>query len=150
MRAAWERGIVLTGLSAGAMCWFEAGVTMSTGAAAPVAGLGLLPGSLSVHLDGEPERRPVYLEAVGDGCLPAGWAADDCAALVFRGTELVRCVASRRGARVVAVSPDGEGGVLQRGLPVDRLPGADGGAAPGVADDVAELRALRGGRRRWG
>ena len=61
LRECWERGIVLAGLSAGAMCWFEGGVTTSTGRPEPVAGLGLLPGSLSVHLDGEPERRPVYL-----------------------------------------------------------------------------------------
>ena len=32
MRQAWERGVVLAGLSAGAMCWFEGGVTMSGGA----------------------------------------------------------------------------------------------------------------------
>ena len=58
MRSAWERGIVLAGLSAGAMCWFESGITMSGGAPRPAAGLGLIEGSLSVHLDGEPERLP--------------------------------------------------------------------------------------------
>ena len=50
---------MLAGLSAGAMCWFQAGITKSRGPAEPVAGLGLLPGSLSVHYDSEPERRPV-------------------------------------------------------------------------------------------
>ena len=149
MRAAWERGIVLAGLSAGAMCWFEGGVTMSGGAAAPAAGLGLLPGSLSVHLDGEPERRPAYLGAVGGGRLPAGWAADDSAALVFRGTALERCVASRRGARVIAVAPDGDGGTSERALPVELLPGALGVASDEEADGVSEMRALRGGRHRW-
>ena len=148
MRAAWERGIVLAGLSAGAMCWFEGGVTMSGGAAAPVTGLGLAPGSLSVHMDGEPERLPVFAAAIGDGRLGAGWAADDCAALVLRGTVLSRCVASRPGARVVAVEPDGEGGVVARALPVEVLDGAGtGGAAP--SHGVAEMRELRAGRRRW-
>src|SRR6201996_7792349 len=56
MRAAWERGIVLAGLSAGAMCWFEGGITMSGGAPRPAPGLGLVAGSMSVHMDGEPER----------------------------------------------------------------------------------------------
>ena len=55
---AWERGIVLAGLSAGAMCWFEGGITRSSGPPETIAGLGLLPGSLSVHADGEPERLP--------------------------------------------------------------------------------------------
>ena len=72
MRSAWERGIVLAGLSAGAMCWFEGGITMSGGAPRPAAGLGLLAGSLSVHLDGEPERLPVYREAVAAGSDAAG------------------------------------------------------------------------------
>ncbi len=159
MRAAWERGIVLAGLSAGAMCWFEGGVTMSGGFAAPVSGLGLLPGSLTVHLDGEPERLPAYLAAVGDGRLPAGWAAEDSAALVFAGTTLQRCVTARLGARVFAVTPDGEGGAVQEPMPVAVLPGAASGR-PGVGRTigfrdgaepygVSELRALRAGRHRW-
>ena len=44
---AWRRGTVLAGLSAGAMCWFEGGVTRSSGPPAPMAGLGLLEGSLT-------------------------------------------------------------------------------------------------------
>ena len=71
LREAWEQGTVLAGLSAGAMCWFEGGITKSSGAPAPVAGLGLLPGSMSVHLDGEPDRRRPYVEAVASGRCPA-------------------------------------------------------------------------------
>jgi dipeptidase E len=52
MREAWRAGVVLAGLSAGAMCWFEGGISMSGGAPEVVRGLGLLAGSLSVHLDG--------------------------------------------------------------------------------------------------
>ena len=58
---AWHRGTVLAGLSAGAMCWFEGGLTCSSGPPEPIAGLGLLPGSLTVHADGEPARLPVWL-----------------------------------------------------------------------------------------
>ena len=60
---AWRAGTVLAGLSAGAMCWFEAGITRSSGPPEPIAGLGLLEGSLTVHADGEPERLPVWLGA---------------------------------------------------------------------------------------
>jgi dipeptidase E len=98
LREAWERGIVLAGLSAGAMCWFGGGVTRSSGPPAPIAGLGLLPGSLTVHADGEPERLPVWLDAVRSGLLPGGWAADDGVGLLFEGTELTRVVSSRPGA----------------------------------------------------
>ena len=147
MRAAWERGIVLAGLSAGAMCWFEGGVTMSGGSPAPAAGLGMLPGSLSVHLDSEPERLSAYREAVGDGRLPAGWAAEDGAALLFEGTEVERCVASRPDARVIAIGPDGDGGTATAPVPVQVLPGASVSGADG--DGISELRALRAGRHRW-
>ena len=119
MRTAWERGIVLAGLSAGAMCWFEGGVSMSGGQPEVVHGIGLLPGSLSVHLDGESERLPVYEHAVATGALAPGYAADDGAAVVFRGTRLSECVASRPGARVVRVEADGDGGMHR-----DRAAGA--------------------------
>jgi dipeptidase E len=161
MRIAWHRGVLLAGLSAGAMCWFEGGISMSGGAPEPVSGLGLLPGSLSVHLDGEPARLPVFREAVARGALPAGYAADDGAALLYDGAGLVECVASRAGARVMRVDPDGEGGVRERPMEVRLLPGAGPGrgavgAAAGASGDpveeprgVSELRALRAGRHRW-
>jgi hypothetical protein len=131
------------------MCWFEGGITMSGGSPRPAAGLGLIEGSLSVHLDGEPERLPAYREAVGSGALALGYAVDDCAALLVCGTDVDSCVASRPGARVVRVQADGEGGTVEREMEVSELPGAV--AADGVMGDrgVAEMRELRAGRHRW-
>jgi dipeptidase E len=150
IRQAWERGTVLAGVSAGAMCWFEGGISRSGGAPEPVAGLGLLPGSLSVHADGEPERRPAYRRAVASGELPPGYAADDGAALEFAGTRLEGCVASRAGAGIVNVTPDGRGGVLERELRVRLLGQAEERLERGdEAHAVSELRALRAGRERW-
>jgi dipeptidase E len=149
MRTAWERGIVLAGLSAGAMCWFEGGVSMSGGAPEPVRGIGLLPGSLSVHLGGESERLPIYRDAVATGELPPGYAADDGAAVLYAGTKLLECVASRPGARVVRVDADGRGGVDEVAQPVRLLPGAAPQEAHHDPYGVSELRALRAGRHRW-
>jgi peptidase E len=151
MRVAWERGTVLAGLSAGAMCWFEGGVSMSGGAPEAVAGLGLLPGSLSVHLGGESERLPVYQAAVTAGELPAGYAADDGAAVLFEGTSLSACVASREGARVVRMEPDGRGGVIEEPQPVELLPGGEEleGDDSHEPYGVSEMRALRAGRHRF-
>jgi hypothetical protein len=92
----------------------------------------------------------VYRAAVGSGALPAGYAADDGAALLYDGTRLAECVASHHGARVVRVDPDGEGGVFERPLAVRLLPGASHRSAE--QDEpygVSELRALRAGRHRW-
>src|SRR4051794_36618369 len=59
LREAWQRGTVLAGLSAGAICWFEAGVTDSFGAQlGPLRdGLGFLPGAFCPHYDTEILRR---------------------------------------------------------------------------------------------
>ena len=150
IRAAWERGTVLAGVSAGAMCWFDGGISRSGGAPEPVAGLGLLAGSLSVHLDGESERLPAYRRAVASGVLPAGYAADDGAGLVFAGTRLDGCVASRPDARIMRVTPDGRGGVLERQLPVTVLAAEEQPLLRGGETyAVSELRTLRAGRDRW-
>jgi dipeptidase E len=150
MRTAWESGIVLAGVSAGAMCWFEGGVSSSGGAPEPVEGIGLLEGSLSVHTDSEHERLPVYREAVAKGRLPAGHAADDCTALLFAGGELVECVASREGARVLRIAPDGRRGIAESAVTVRLLHGATRARAQlDDVDAIAELRALRAGRHRW-
>jgi dipeptidase E len=110
LRRAWDDGVVLAGRSAGSICWFEGGTTDSFGGLDPLRdGLGFLPGSHSPHYDGEPERRPTYQRLVATGELPAGFAADDGAALVFRGTELVEVVTEEPGARAYRVErgPDG-------------------------------------------
>ena len=94
---AWRRGIVLAGQSAGAMCWFEAGVTKSSGKPLVAAGLGLLPGSLCVHYNNEPERRAAYLQAVGEG-IPGGYGLDDYAGLLWEGEGTPAALTARRGA----------------------------------------------------
>jgi len=141
LREAWQRGVVLAGLSAGAMCWFEGGITRSSGPPETIAGLGLLPGSLSVHADGDPERLPAYLSAVRAGALPSGWAADDGVGLLFDGAQLVRVVSSRPGAGAVRV--DAVDGELVRSRVEPELLGLSPAGLPRPGDDVDELRALR-------
>jgi len=119
---AWESGVVLTGLSAGSLCWFETGSTDSLGGLAPLSrGLGFLAGSHSPHYDGEESRRPHYQGLVADGTLPAGYAADDGAALVFHGTELSEVVASRPDARGYRVERGPTGAAVETELPTRYL-----------------------------
>jgi len=143
---AWRQGIVLVGLSAGAMCWFQGGVTRSSGPPSVIAGLRLLEGSLTVHADGEPERLPVWLASVRDGTLPGGWALDDGVGLLFRGRRLERIVSSRPGAgaqRVDAIA----GELVRKRLEVELL-GTSAQGEDGVVDeDVLELRHVRRVRR---
>ena len=109
VREAWQQGVLLTGGSAGMICWYEACVTDSFGPQLEGLrdGLGFLPGSACPHYDGEERRRPVYRKLVDEG-FPAGIAADDGVALRYDGTELAEVVAVRDGARAYRVEPGGE------------------------------------------
>ncbi len=103
LREAWQRGAILCGVSAGMLCWFRGGVTDSFGELDALDdGLGLIDASACPHYDGEADRRPTYHRLVAAG-MPAGYAADDGAALHFRGSELVGALASRTGARAYRV-----------------------------------------------
>jgi dipeptidase E len=110
LREAWDSGMVLTGWSAGMICWFEAGVTDSFGPelAGLRDGLGFLPGSACPHYDGEELRRPVYTRLVAEEGFPAGIAADDAAGVHFVETELHEVVAAAPEARAYRVTPAGE------------------------------------------
>jgi dipeptidase E len=68
LREAWESGIVLAGISAGAICWFEQGLTDSwADRLRPLDCLGFLPGSCCSHYDSEPKRRPSYHQLLVNG-----------------------------------------------------------------------------------
>ncbi len=123
LRAAWEAGALLCGVSAGANCWFEASTTDSYGlgrADALSDGLGFLQGSFCPHLDAEPARRPEYLRQVASGALPGGVACDDLAAVHFSGTTLVEAVAGDATSMAYRVSA-ADGVAAQEPLQMRRL-----------------------------
>lgn len=110
LREAWEQGKVLAGVSAGAICWFEQGVTDSIpGTLTALDCLGFLPGSCCPHYDGEPGRRPAYHRLLTEDRIGAGYACDDGAALHFVGDRLERIVASRPNARAYRVEKTADG-----------------------------------------
>jgi dipeptidase E len=124
LRAAYEDGVVMAGISAGANCWFSACTTDSylLGRADPLLdGLGFVEGSFTPHYDSEPARRPSVLAAVAAGGLPAGYACGDFAALHIVDGRLREAVASRAGATAYRIEPDGAGGVRETALPTRLL-----------------------------
>ena len=122
-REVWQAGVVLSGVSAGSLCWHVGGTTDSFGPdLRPVTnGLGLLPHSNSVHHDSEAQRRPAYHRLVAEGVLPAGYATDDGVGLVYRGTELVEAVSDRRGASAYRVERGGDGRAVETPIRPRRL-----------------------------
>jgi peptidase E len=97
---AWRQGTVLSGISAGALCWFAEGVSdFVPGELRPLAALGLIPESVCVHWDSEPARQPVYRALVAEGAMRPGFALEDGVGLHFVGGALHAAVASRPEAR---------------------------------------------------
>jgi peptidase E len=106
LRAA-ARDCVVGGASAGGMCWFDAGFTMSYGPLTPLHdGLGWFPGSFNPHAQ-QPGRLDAYTAAVADESVPPGWAVDDGAALHYVDGRLARVLRASDGARVHAVDQAG-------------------------------------------
>ncbi len=121
LRAAYERGVVMGGISAGMICWFAYGITDSNpGRLSALPCLGWLPGTACPHYDGEVERRPAFHRMLADGQVPAGVAADDGAALHYIDETLHEVVASRSQARAYRLET-GPDGVREVALPVRRL-----------------------------
>jgi len=109
LREAWDAGVVLSGSSAGGICWFEQGVTDSFGPQlGPMDCLGFLEGSLCPHWDDEELRKPVYRGLLRDG-FRAGYAAEAGVGLRFVDRELREVVACEEGSKAYRVEfRDGE------------------------------------------
>jgi peptidase E len=118
MHEAWQAGVVLTGVSAGSICWHIGGSTDSFGPdlRAINDGLALVPFSNGVHYDSEEQRRPAFHKWIGDGTLPPGYATDDGVGVLYRGTEFVEAVTEREGKAGYWVFRDDEGDVVEERL----------------------------------
>jgi peptidase E len=115
LRAAWRAGVVLTGVSAGSICWHVGGTTDSFGPdLRPVTnGLGFLPYANGVHYDSERQRRPLFQQLIADGTLPSGYATDDGVGLVYRDTDFVEAITEVDGKTAYRVERDTSGGATE-------------------------------------
>jgi peptidase E len=123
LRRAWQAGVVLTGVSAGSICWHVGGTTDSFGPElrAVTDGLAFLPYSNGVHYDSEEQRRPLFRSLIAEGTLPAGYATDDGAGLLYRGTRLIEAVAENAAAGAYSVERNPTGRAVETPLDVRRL-----------------------------
>lgn len=111
MREAWRAGVVLTGVSAGSICWHEGGTTDSFGPELKAIsnGLALVPFSNGVHYDSEQQRRPLYQSLIADGTLSPGYATDDGSGVLYRGTAFAGAFTEREGKSAYWVERDTTG-----------------------------------------
>jgi peptidase E len=123
LREAWQAGIVLTGVSAGSICWHVGGTTDSFGPAlrAVTDGLGFVPYANGVHYDSEPGRRPLLQGLVADGTLPQAYATDDGAGLLYRGAAVPEALTERADAHAYRIERAADGSAVETVLPERRL-----------------------------
>ncbi len=125
MRKAWQAGVVLSGVSAGAICWFSGGTTDSFGVELRpfTDGLRFFAPSYCPHYDSEPRRRPLYQSLVADGTLPGGIACEDGAAAHFLDDQLHAIVTDSPHARGYRVDRSEDGSVLETEVETQLLTG---------------------------
>lgn len=106
LKKAYERQIILAGISAGAICWFEEGATDSIpGRISVLPCLGFLPGSCCPHFDAEPLRRETVPRLIAEGKLKSGYALDNSVALDFVDGQLKKAVTSVDGRKAAYLTP---------------------------------------------
>lgn len=120
---AYAAGVLLAGMSAGAMCWFEAGLTDSYWGAGfqPLSCLGLLPGGCGVHYHSDPERRSRLHAAIAASAVPPSVAIDDFAAVLFENEVASRAFTWAPGAGAYRVALH-DGSALETALECTALP----------------------------
>jgi dipeptidase E len=93
-------GVLLCGMSAGAICWFESGLTDSAWGAGlqPLRCLGFLGGACSVHYQSDPLRKALLHELVAARGGGEGIGIDDYAGVLYEDGRIARVLSWRRGA----------------------------------------------------
>lgn len=122
LKKAWQSGVVIAGMSAGAICWFEYGGSDSTyyGELSPLPDLGLIKGSCTSHYDGESNRRPNLHSLIKSGQLPSGIGIDDGAGVLFEGQQIAEVVASKPFATAYKVELK-QGKIIEKSMPARYL-----------------------------
>ena len=104
MRAAARRGVLMSGVSAGANVWFAQALSDSGGnGLAPTTGIELISGSCCPHYSSEPQRQSCLIECIARGELVDGVAIDDGVGVMFESMELQTAFSARPGSGAYAV-----------------------------------------------
>ncbi len=89
LHKAYSRGAVLCGVSAGAICWFEKGITDSWASNLNIMDcLSLLPGTCCPHYDSEADRRPIVHKLIENDTISDCYASEDGSAIHFDNGQL--------------------------------------------------------------
>jgi len=113
LEKAYNNGAVLCGVSAGAICWFEKGITDSWASNLNIMDcLSLLPGTCCPHYDSEAQRRPTVHNLIKNGKIDECYAIEDGAAIHFKEGKLHTSVGFYKNAQSYIVK-DNSGDIIE-------------------------------------
>ena len=93
LRRAYERGVVMAGVSAGAICWFTQGITDSWASNLNTLDcLGFLDGMCCPHYLEESDRKPTVHKMLQDGKAMTGYGIDGGSAVHFINEKFERSI----------------------------------------------------------
>ena len=102
---AYNRGVLLCGVSAGAICWFDRGVTDSWASNLNIMDcMGLVDGCCCPHYDSEIQRKPSIKKFLMESKIDSCYALDDGSALHYKQGEIHTAVSFYKGASAYEVS----------------------------------------------
>ena len=102
---AYNNGVILSGVSAGAICWFEQGITDSWASNLnTLDGLGFIDGMGCPHYQEEVDRRPSVHKMLETGKAMPGYAIDGGAAVHFKNGEYFKSLQFYPNSNVYSVS----------------------------------------------
>ncbi len=105
LRSAYDGGVIMTGSSAGGICWFEGCLTDSwADSYTSLPALGFLKGSCCPHYDGEVGRKDTYYGKIQSGELADGYALDEAAGIHFVNETATCAITASKGASAYRVS----------------------------------------------
>ncbi len=100
LKKAYNQGILLCGISAGSLCWFEQGLTDSIpGPLTSLDCLGLLKGSNAPFFNTKPSKKDRYIELMESKVILPGIATEIGVGLHYENGQLIRLISSRKDAR---------------------------------------------------
>lgn len=109
LKKAYNNGIVMSGVSAGAICWFQNGITDSWASSLKVMPcLNLIKGTCCPHYDEEPERKPTVKKLLINKKLKSVYAVDGGAALHIKDEKIFKSVVFKKNKGSYQVSRDGK------------------------------------------
>ena len=86
---AYQSGKILAGVSAGAICWFNQGITDSWAHGLRVMDcMNVLEGCCCPHYDGEKNRRPSVMKFIEQNIIPSCLAIEDGSAVHYKDNKL--------------------------------------------------------------